>query len=374
MKSTNGESSSLGYKFAGVNMDDGKSKPPVIYSDGFFGGRDVIKVVLLVATVTLSCLLFYKSANNPLNMVSPWKSDCYSSKIINETSLEMVQKKKPVSELERVLMNAAMEDNTVIITALNQAWAEPNSTFDVFRESFKAGLGTERLLKHVIAVCLDNKAYDRCVEVHPHCYLINATDSDQLSGPNRFMTPGYLKLIWRRMDLHRQVLGLGYNFIFTDADILWLRDPFPRFFPDADFQITCDDYNGKPSDKNNHVNSGFTYVKANNKTLNFYKYWIRSSRKFPGKHDQDVFNLIKNKHFIEKLGIKMRFFDTVYFGGFCQPSRDINVVNTMHANCCIGLDNKVNNLKAALEDWKLYVSLNTTVSETKWNIPPRCGY
>lgn len=159
-----------------------------------------------------------------------------------------------------------------------------------------------------------------------------------------------------------------------DADILWLRNPFPRFFRDADFQITCDDYNGKPSDKNNHVNSGFTYVKANNRTLNFYKFWIRSSRKFPGKHDQDVFNLIKNKQFVLKLGINIRFLDTVYFGGFCQPSRDINVVNTMHANCCIGLDNKVNNLKAALEDWKRYVSLNTTVSETKWNIPPKCGY
>lgn len=155
---------------------------------------------------------------------------------------------------------------------------------------------------------------------------------------------------------------------------MWLRDPFPRFFPNVDFQITCDDYNGKPSDKTNHVNSGFTYVKANNKTLRFYKFWIRSSRKLPGKHDQDVFNFIKNNQFVEKLGMKMRFFDTVYFGGFCQPSRDINVVNTMHANCCIGLDNKVNNLKAALEDWKRYVSLNTTVSETKWNIPPRCGY
>lgn len=91
MKSTNGESSSLGYKFSGVSIDDGKSKPPVIHTDGLLGGRDVIKVVLLVTTVALSCLLFYKSASNPLNIVSPsWKTDCYSSKIINETSLETV--------------------------------------------------------------------------------------------------------------------------------------------------------------------------------------------------------------------------------------------------------------------------------------------
>lgn len=86
MKSTNGESSSFG----GVSIKDGKSKP-MINSDGLFGGRDVIKVVLLVTTVTLSCLLFYKSANNPLNMMlSSWNTDCYSSKITNETSLETV--------------------------------------------------------------------------------------------------------------------------------------------------------------------------------------------------------------------------------------------------------------------------------------------
>lgn len=91
MKSTNGESPSLGYESEGVSIKDGKSKPPVIYSDGLFGGRDVITIVLLVTTVTLSCLLFYQSANNPLNMVlSPWKTDCYASKLINETSLEMV--------------------------------------------------------------------------------------------------------------------------------------------------------------------------------------------------------------------------------------------------------------------------------------------
>lgn len=89
MESTKDESSTLGYKSAGVSINDGKSKP-VISTNGLFGGRDMTRVVLLVTTVTLSCLLFYKSANNPLNMVSLWKTDCYSSKTINETSLETV--------------------------------------------------------------------------------------------------------------------------------------------------------------------------------------------------------------------------------------------------------------------------------------------
>ncbi|XP_010441820.1 PREDICTED: uncharacterized protein At4g15970-like [Camelina sativa] len=373
MKSLTTDSSSFsGYELAGPSNTVGRAKSRSIGSDSSTGQRDVLRVVLLFTTVALSCLLVYKSVDKPLQVMLPqWKTSWYSQ---NQTSLRPIQHTKPVSELERVLMNAAMEDNTVIITALNNAWTVPNSTFDLFLESFQTGLGTGRLLKHVIAVCLDSKAYDRCMLVHSHCYLINATDSEELAGKNRFMSPGYLKLIWRRMDLLKEVLSLGYNFLFTDADILWLRDPFPRFFSNADFQISCDDYNGKPSDKSNHVNSGFTYVKANNKTRNFYKYWCDSSKRFPKRHDQDVFNSIKNDPFVTELGITIRFLDTVYFGGFCEPSRDINVVNTMHANCCIGLDNKVKNLKAALEDWKQYLLVNKTVTETKWNIPPRCGY
>lgn len=117
-------------------------------------------------------------------------------------------------------MNAAMEDKTVIITALNEAWVAPNSTFDLFRESFRVGIGTERLLKHVIGVCLDNNAYDRCLQTHPQCYVINATDSDQLSSPKDYMSNGYLKLIWLRMDFLREVLALGYNFIFTVCNIM----------------------------------------------------------------------------------------------------------------------------------------------------------
>ncbi|XP_010536714.1 PREDICTED: uncharacterized protein At4g15970 [Tarenaya hassleriana] len=363
--------SSPAYEAVSVEVS-GRNKPAPAPAEISVGQRDVIRVVLLLTAVALSCLLISNSADNPLQTVlPPWKTDWYSEKTDNSSSLET---RKPVSELERVLMNAAMEDKTVIITAINQAWAAENSTFDVFRESFEVGKGTKRLLKHVIAFCLDHKAYERCSQVHPHCWLINATGSDELAGPNRFMTPGYLKLIWKRMDSLREVLALGYNFIFTDADIVWLRDPFPRFFPEGDFQITCDNYNGKPSDKNNWVNSGFTYVKASEKTSKFYEFWCNSSRRFPGKHDQDVFNFIKNDPFVVQLGIKMRFFDTVYFGGFCQPSRDINVVNTMHANCCIGLDNKVKYLRVVLDDWRRYLSENATVSDTKWNIPPKCGY
>ncbi|CAN7137644.1 unnamed protein product [Brassica rapa subsp. narinosa] len=41
---------------------------------------------------------------------------------------------KDVGALQRVLLEASTEEKTVILTTLNQAWAEPNSTFDLFLE------------------------------------------------------------------------------------------------------------------------------------------------------------------------------------------------------------------------------------------------
>ena len=153
---------------------------------------------------------------------------------------------------------------------------------------------------------------------------------------------------------------------------MWLRDPFPRLYPDGDFQMACDRFFGNPYDSDNWVNGGFTYVRSNNRSIEFYKFWHKSRLDYPDLHDQDVFNRIKHEPFISEIGIQMRFFDTVYFGGFCQTSRDINLVCTMHANCCIGLDKKLHDLNLVLDDWRKYLSLSEPVQNTTWSVPMKC--
>ncbi|CAA3011336.1 uncharacterized protein At4g15970-like [Olea europaea subsp. europaea] len=190
------------------------------------------------------------------------------------------------------------------------------------------------------------------------------------------MSEDYLKMMWRRIDFLRVVLEMGYNFIFTDADVMWLRNPFHRFHSDGDFQIACDHYWYNYTDLDNSPNGGFNYVKANNKTIQFYKYWYEAKDKFPGKHDQDVLNFIKYDPFIEKIGLQIRFLDTAYFGGFCEPSKDLNLVCTMHANCCIGLGNKIHDLKMLIDDWKKYMALSDTnkiLVKPSWTVPRICG-
>lgn len=123
------------------------------------------------------------------------------------------QRSKSISFRE-VLENASTENRTVIVTTLNQAWAEPNSLFDLFLESFRIGHGTLKLLQHVVVVCLDPEAFDRCAQLHPHCYYLETSGTD-FSGEKRFATPDYLKMMWRRIELLTQVLEMGFNFIFT---------------------------------------------------------------------------------------------------------------------------------------------------------------
>ncbi|KAK8955683.1 hypothetical protein KSP40_PGU019596 [Platanthera guangdongensis] len=289
---------------------------------------------------------------------------------------DAVDLEKEEVRLAGVLQASAMEDRTVILTTLNAAWASNGTIIDLFLESFRIGNGTRSLLDHLVIIAFDKKAYLRCVAIHHHCFAL-ATEGVDFSVQENFMTDGYLKMMWRRIDFLRIVLEMGYNFIFTDADIMWFRSPLPRFFSDGDFQIACDQFYGDPLDRNNRPNGGFNFVKSNNRTIEFYKFWYSSRLKNPGFHDQDVLNIIKHDPFIDKIGLQMRFLSTRFFGGICQPSRDFNEVCTMHANCCIGLRRKINDLGVMLEDWRSYMALPPALKLSKplvWRVPQKCSF
>ena len=79
------------------------------------------------------------------------------------------QQDKP-QDLADLLRRAATADRTVLMTALNEAWAAPGSFLDLFLESFQHGENTAYLVQHLLVVAMDKKAFDRCNAVHPFCY------------------------------------------------------------------------------------------------------------------------------------------------------------------------------------------------------------
>ncbi|XP_051144747.1 uncharacterized protein At4g15970 isoform X2 [Andrographis paniculata] len=298
--------------------------------------RAVVAVIFLLALV-LSCALLYKAADN-----------------IGIRGLH-------TTHVFRFLQDSSVPSVT------------PGSIIDLFLESFRIGDKTSQLLNHLVIIALDQKAFSRCLAVHSHCFALIDEEVD-FSSEAYFMTPDYLRMMWTRINFLRSVLELGYNFVFTDADVLWFRDPFPEFDPDVDFQIACDHFTGIHEDIENRPNGGFKFVRSNNRSIEFYKFWYSSRKRYPGLHDQDVLNRIKNDSFTINSGIKMRFLDTALFGGFCEPGQDLNEVCTMHANCCFGLDSKLHDLRILLEDWKNYLSLPPTskLYVPSWRVPQNC--
>ncbi|XP_038972425.1 uncharacterized protein At4g15970-like isoform X2 [Phoenix dactylifera] len=343
------------------------SRPPE--SGG--GARRSLTFLLFLAAVAFPCAVLYRAAAPIAALPSFARWDSGSTPVV----ISAVESDNEDARLEKVLKEAAMEDKTVILTTLNAAWASPGSIIDLFIESFRFGDGTCKLLNHLVIITLDRKAYVRCMSIHFHCFALTTTGVD-FSREKHFMSAGYLKMMWRRIEFLRVVLEKGYNFIFSDADIMWFRDPLPHFYPDGDFQIACDQYLGSATDLGNRPNGGFNYVKSNNRSIEFYKFWYSSREKHPGLHDQDVLNFIKYDPLLAEIGVRIRFLSTTYFGGICEPSRDFSKVCTMHANCCIGLGRKIHDLRVMLDDWRNYMALPPNIKRSglySWRVPQNCS-
>ncbi|KAJ4778934.1 Nucleotide-diphospho-sugar transferase family protein [Rhynchospora pubera] len=142
-----------------------------------------------------------------------------------------------------------------------------------------------------------------------------------------------------------------------DMDILWFRNPLRRIAITSDMAFASDVFFGDEDKiEPSAPNGGFMYVKSSNKTIEFFKNWQDQRVNYPDQHDQEVLNKVKVE-FSKRFQVKMQFMNTVYTAGFCEMSKDISKVCTVHANCCVGLQAKLLDLRSILEDWKAYKSI-----------------
>ncbi|EEF35871.1 uncharacterized protein At1g28695 isoform X2 [Ricinus communis] len=322
--------------------------------------------LLFGAGVIYLFVLSASSSTNPLLAIQRISSSNPDSASYNIITF-------PIDELELALRRASMPNKTVIIVILNKAYAEPTvksetTMLDLFLESFWVGEDTRPLLDHLLLVAADQTAYERCMFKRLNCYKME-TEGVDFGGEKLFMSKDFIKMMWRRTLLLLDVLKHGYSFIFTDADVMWLRNPFPRLSKNesVDLQISTDWFNGDPLSEKNLINTGFYYVKSNNKTIALFENWYSRKDNSTGKKEQDVlFDLMREGTF-RRLELNARFLDTVYFSGFCTDSRDVKAVATVHANCCRSISAKVLDLRSVLRDWMRYkaakrVATNGTVA------------
>ncbi|KAL6637786.1 hypothetical protein ACP70R_025358 [Stipagrostis hirtigluma subsp. patula] len=281
-------------------------------------------------------------------------------------------------DLEVALRGAAYANKTLILTVLNKAYAEEDGLLDLFIESLRRGEGTAQLIDHVLLVAMDQPAFQRCRSLGGvKCYLLGPDGDDgagDLSSEQLYMSDGFIRMMWRRIRLLGDVLKHGYSFIFTDLDVMWLRNPFPRLDrgDGEDLLISSDNFNGAPRDyAGNELNTGFFFVASNNRTAALLDEWHAARVASAGMKEQDVLNQMKRRGAFRRLGVRVRVLDTARFSGFCEDSRDAAQVATVHANCCRTMRAKVADLRAVL---RAASGLNATAAaKVRWPEHSECA-
>ena len=110
---------------------------------------------------------------------------------------------------------------------------------------------------------------------------------------------------------------VNIEWYMQDADVMWLRNPFTKLSNDTneDLQISTDSYLGNPWLENHDINTGFYFVRSNNKTISLFETWYGKKNSSDGQKEQDVLNSLLKNGIIKELGLRIRFMDTLYFSG-----------------------------------------------------------
>ena len=156
-----------------------------------------------------------------------------------------------------------------------------------------------------------------------------------------------------------------------DTDVMWLRNPFPMLSQNEriDLQISTDNFNGNEWSEDNPINTGFYFIRSNNKTMSLFDAWYAMKNNSVGIKEQDVLSNMMHEGVFKELGLTVRFLDTNYFSGFCKDSEDFKAVRTVHANCCRTISAKLTDLMAVILDWERYKQ-GWSCSLTRGQCPP----
>ncbi|CAI7823482.1 unnamed protein product [Closterium sp. NIES-54] len=199
------------------------------------------------------------------------------------------------------------------------------------------------------------------------------------------------------------MLAQGYDVVFTDNDILWLRNPLPHLLLAApeDMHMSVDWWHA--DSRKVMGNGGFYAARSNTRMLKFFDDWIAwhkrsawsrslplplklSPRSFlpppspappspspwrvrgrlPKHRIQQIFDWIRpeaNPFTRTATPLTVRYLPTAHFGGFCEMGARMAELVTVHATCCFGLDSKLRVLRKVAADWDWMRALPRDVGE-----------
>nr|GEU37526.1 nucleotide-diphospho-sugar transferase [Tanacetum cinerariifolium] len=150
-------------------------------------------------------------------------------------------------------LGASTENSTVIIAIANKAYTEGDKPMlGIFLDGLWLGEAIQKLKDYILIVAIAQTAYDKFLKLHS--YKMKTDGVEFNGGEKLFMSDDFIKMMWQRTLLLGDVLKHGYNFIFTDMDILCVRNSFQMLIeegltlPSRGFLML-----NKPVEKTTHV-------------------------------------------------------------------------------------------------------------------------
>ncbi|XP_071477387.1 uncharacterized protein [Diadema antillarum] len=224
--------------------------------------------------------------------------------------------------------------------------ASTNSAFLDFTDNWLESLKRCGISSGITLVAEDHSAY---------YYLNNRTDidldvllTDEAESPSEkllFDSPEYKRLVNKRPSYVLRLLENGHDVLFSDVDIVWLKNPLPYFDDKHDVWLQEDQHDPPV------YCAGFTLYRSTPWGIKLVKEWVKELGRHPTLPDQRVLNNLLKKDRYQQ-GLKRAVMDPTLFPNgnlFFDPkwrAANSGVETVMvHNNWIIGHDLKVERFK-----------------------------
>eukprot|EP00057_Strongylocentrotus_purpuratus_P003626 XP_003727023.1 PREDICTED: uncharacterized protein LOC100888971 isoform X1 [Strongylocentrotus purpuratus] len=234
-------------------------------------------------------------------------------------------------------LNDSKSHSPVILVSTNKAFLN-------FTDNWLESVKRSGIRSGVTLVAEDREAFN---------YLNNRTDielnvvlNDVSESPGErllFDSPAYKQLVNKRPSYILQLLSSGHDVLFSDVDIVWLKNPLPYFTNDTNDIWLQEDLH-EPT----VYCAGFTFYRSSPATIALVTEWVQTLALHPTYPDQRVLNgLLKKKRwqgdYIKRAVMDSRLFPSgrLYFDpDWREANKDTEQV-MVHNNWIKGHDRKV---------------------------------
>ena len=243
------------------------------------------------------------------------------------------------SSQEKIVILAATVDGGYLDMALN------------FYE-----LNMHRLnITNFVFMCIDHNACTRLQEYCIPSYLYTNVTSG--GSAHSFYSKDFQTKCKLKLGIVHEALQLGYNVLLSDVDVAFLKNPLHHldlYGGRYDIQIQIDRIKSTGPD----YNSGFMYIRNNQRTLEAFRQAVESAKAQPNNWDQNILNEVfkrlerSNELRVNSLPQSRWPSGGVYFGlshgGFYDTRKYNSDVIVVHNNWIQGLELKIYRFKEHL--------------------------